>query len=136
MAERKTSILDNSLIWFGAGVSIAEILTGTYFAPLGFTKGLAAILVGHAIGCSLLFLAGYIGAISRKSSMVFHNYRLSTGWFNDAGKHCAGSNMAVAADFSSAAQDRAHIDHRPFSNDGSDVDDSAHHVRCSLYRNR
>jgi len=69
MAERKTSILDNSLIWFGAGVSIAEILTGTYFAPLGFTKGLAAILVGHAIGCSLLFLAGYIGAISRKSSM-------------------------------------------------------------------
>ena len=41
---KKTSSFQNSLIWFGAAVSIAEILTGTYFAPLGFTKGLLAIL--------------------------------------------------------------------------------------------
>ena len=33
--EKKTSLFENGLIWFGAGVSIAEILTGTYFAPLG-----------------------------------------------------------------------------------------------------
>lgn len=69
MAEKRTSILESGLIWFGAGVSIAEILTGTYFAPLGFSKGLAAILTGHCIGCTLLFLAGYIGAISKRSSM-------------------------------------------------------------------
>jgi len=69
MTEKRTSIFDNSLIWFGAGLSIAEILTGTYFAPLGFSKGLAAILIGHGIGCTLLFLAGYIGAISKRSSM-------------------------------------------------------------------
>lgn len=50
---KKTSSFQNSLIWFGAAVSIAEILTGTYFAPLGFTKGLLAILVGHVIGCAM-----------------------------------------------------------------------------------
>ena len=31
---KKTSTFQNSLIWFGAGVSLAEILTGTSFAPL------------------------------------------------------------------------------------------------------
>ena len=67
--KKGTSILSNSIIWFGAGVSIAEILTGTYFAPLGFAKGLLAILIGHVIGCSLLFFAGYIGALSKKSAM-------------------------------------------------------------------
>ncbi|MGX8704074.1 MAG: putative hydroxymethylpyrimidine transporter CytX, partial [bacterium] len=40
MENRKTSVFENGLIWFGAGVSLAEILTGTYFAPLGFTRGL------------------------------------------------------------------------------------------------
>lgn len=69
MENKKTSVFSNALIWFGAGVSIAEILTGTYFAPLGFSKGLCAILVGHLIGCGLLFFAGYIGGISGKSSM-------------------------------------------------------------------
>ena len=36
MNEKRTSIFENGLIWFGAWVSLAEILTGTYFAPLGF----------------------------------------------------------------------------------------------------
>ncbi len=67
--EKRTSLLDNALIWFGAGVSIAEILTGTYFSSLGFGRGLAAILVGHVIGCIMLFLAGVIGGTSRKSAM-------------------------------------------------------------------
>ena len=38
MEAKRTSVYENSLIWFGAGVSIAEILTGTYFAPLGFQR--------------------------------------------------------------------------------------------------
>ena len=67
--ERRTSIFENGLIWFGAGVSLAEILTGTYFAPLGFATGLSAILVGHLIGCIMLFLAGLIGGKVRKSAM-------------------------------------------------------------------
>ncbi len=69
MNSKKTSVFQNALIWFGAGVSIAEILTGTYFAPLGMAKGMAAILVGHVIGCVMLFLAGYIGARSGKTAM-------------------------------------------------------------------
>ena len=35
MNEKRTGLFENGLIWFGAGVSIAEILTGTYLAPLG-----------------------------------------------------------------------------------------------------
>ena len=69
MRGKKTSVFSNGLIWFGAGVSIAEILTGTYLAPLGFGRGLAAILLGHVIGCALLFLAGLIGGYTGKSAM-------------------------------------------------------------------
>lgn len=69
MEERRTSLFENGLIWFGAAVSIAEILTGTYFAPLGFEKGLAAVLLGHIIGCAMLFFAGLIGGRVRKSAM-------------------------------------------------------------------
>ena len=67
--NKKTSVFENGLIWFGAAVSIAEILTGTYFASLGFLKGLFAIVLGHIVGCILLFLAGMIGAKTQKSAM-------------------------------------------------------------------
>jgi purine-cytosine permease-like protein len=50
METTKTSTRENSLIWFGAAASIAEIMTGSLIAPLGFTKGLTAILLGHLIG--------------------------------------------------------------------------------------
>lgn len=66
---KRTSLFENGLIWFGAGVSIAEIVTGTYFAPLGFEKGLLAILIGHIIGCLMLFAAGLIGGQVRRSAM-------------------------------------------------------------------
>lgn len=69
METKRTGIFENGLIWFGAAVSLAELLTGTYIAPLGFQRGLAAILVGHLIGCILLFLSGVIGGSVRKSAM-------------------------------------------------------------------
>ena len=69
MEEKRTSVFSNGLIWFGAAVSIAEILTGTYLAPLGFGKGMAAMILGHVIGCVLLYLAGLIGGQTRKSAM-------------------------------------------------------------------
>ena len=69
MTGKRTSLFENGLIWFGAAVSLAEILTGTYFAPLGLGKGLAAIIVGHIIGCVLLFFAGLIGGRTGKSAM-------------------------------------------------------------------
>ena len=69
MKEKRTSIFENGLIWFGAGVSLAEILTGTAFAPLGFQKGILAIIIGHIIGCTMLFLAGVIGGKTTRSAM-------------------------------------------------------------------
>ncbi len=78
METRRTSVFENGLIWFGAAVSIAEILTGTYFAPLGFQKGLLAIILGHVIGCFMLFLAGLIGGEQRKSAM--ETVKLSFGY--------------------------------------------------------
>ncbi|MFV0440017.1 MAG: putative hydroxymethylpyrimidine transporter CytX [Lachnospirales bacterium] len=69
MENKKTSVFSNSLIWFGAAISISEIATGVLLAPLGFKKGVLAILLGHLIGCLLFYLAGLIGANTGKSSM-------------------------------------------------------------------
>ena len=66
---KKTSTFQNALIWFGAGVSLAEILTGTAFAPLGMAKGLLAILIGHVIGCAMMLLAGLVGGRTGRSAM-------------------------------------------------------------------
>lgn len=66
---KKTSTFQNGLIWFGAGVSLAEILTGTSFAPLGMAKGFAAILIGHIIGCAMMLLAGLFGGRTGRSAM-------------------------------------------------------------------
>ena len=78
MKEKYTSAFENGLIWFGAAVSIAEIMTGTYFASLGICKGILAILLGHIIGCGILFLSGLIGGKMRKSSMEI--VKLSFGY--------------------------------------------------------
>ncbi len=69
MTEVKSTTFSLSLIWFGAAVSMAEIVVGTLFAPLGFAKGFAAIVIGHIIGGFLLYLAGLMGALTQKSAM-------------------------------------------------------------------
>lgn len=69
MEAKKTGLFANSLIWFGAAVSIAEILTGTLLAPLGFPDGIKAILLGHLIGGLLLFAAGVISGQTGHSAM-------------------------------------------------------------------
>jgi len=63
MQTKKSSNLAIALIWFTAAISMAEILTGTWFARL------IAIVVGHFIGGSMFFCAGYIGAKTQKSAM-------------------------------------------------------------------
>ena len=64
--NKEHHLFENGLIWFGAGVSIAEILDrDLFFSSLGFGRGLAAILMGHVIGCLMLFLAGVIGGKSQ-----------------------------------------------------------------------
>lgn len=65
----ETKLLSHGLLWFDAALSIAEIFTGTLFAPLGFEQGVIAILLGHIIGGLLFFLAGLIGANTRRSAM-------------------------------------------------------------------
>ncbi|TDG78627.1 hypothetical protein C5L31_001653 [Secundilactobacillus malefermentans] len=58
------------LLWMGAAISIAEIVTGTLIAPLGLAKGTLAIIVGHLIGCFLFLLpAGYIGAVQHQTAI-------------------------------------------------------------------
>ena len=57
------------LVWFGASVSLAEILTGTFFAPLGLGAGIAAILIGHVIGCALFLLVSLVSAQTGASAM-------------------------------------------------------------------
>lgn len=69
MNETKTSVLSNGLLWFGAGISIAEILTGMLLAPLGVGKGLLAIIIGHVIGGAVMFGAGVIGGRTGRSAM-------------------------------------------------------------------
>ena len=68
-ANKRTSNLSQSFLWFGAAVSLAEILTGALIAPLGWGKGLAAILLGHFIGCAILYLAGLLGARSKLAAI-------------------------------------------------------------------
>lgn len=58
-----------SLIWFGAAVSIAEILTGACLEGLSLRRGLLVIVVGHIIGGLLLYLAGMIGAKNKEGAM-------------------------------------------------------------------
>ena len=67
--ERKTSAFSNGLLWFGAGISIAEILTGMLLAPLGFARALEAIILGHIIGGIIMYLAGLIGGRTGGSAM-------------------------------------------------------------------
>lgn len=66
---QKTSTRENALIWFGAAISIAEILTGTLLAPLGMGRGLLAIAIGHLIGGVLFYLMGAIGGATGVSAM-------------------------------------------------------------------
>lgn len=67
--KNNLSTFNFATLWFGAAVSIAEIMTGGFIAPLGFAKGLAAILLGHLIGTTALVLAGFIGTSVRMPSI-------------------------------------------------------------------
>lgn len=57
-------------LWFGASVSIAEIMTGGVLAPMGFSAALVGIIVGHLIGGFLLYGGGLLGSHMREPSMI------------------------------------------------------------------
>jgi putative hydroxymethylpyrimidine transporter CytX len=75
----KTSLSGFNLffLWFGAAVSVAEILTGGYLAELGAVKGFWAIILGHLAGTLLLVLAGLIGFRERLPAIM--STRISFG---------------------------------------------------------
>jgi probable hydroxymethylpyrimidine transporter CytX len=57
------------LIWAGAAISIAEVFTGSYFAPLGLTKGILSILLGHIIGTLFFALGGLMSFRVKKPAI-------------------------------------------------------------------
>jgi putative hydroxymethylpyrimidine transporter CytX len=77
------SSFSQALLWFGAAVSIAEILTGALTAPLGLSKGIWAILIGHGIGAVILYWAGMIGAQSGLAAI--ESTRISFGKYGSFG---------------------------------------------------
>lgn len=64
-------------LWFGAAVSLAEIMTGSLIAPLGLKQGLVVIFTGHLIGAMILALTGVIGFREKSPSLM--SSRLSLG---------------------------------------------------------
>ena len=61
MAQHRLSSWTLLFLWFGAAVSVAEILAGGLLADLGLKRGLTAIVLGHLVGTGLLVLGGLIG---------------------------------------------------------------------------
>lgn len=57
-------------LWFGASVSIAEIMTGGVLAPMGFSAAFVGIVIGHIIGGLLLYGGGLLGSHMRQPSMI------------------------------------------------------------------
>ena len=64
MKMKHNGLFANGLIWFGAATSIAEMEAGSHCRG-----NLTAVLLGHALGCALLFATGLIGARTRQSAM-------------------------------------------------------------------
>lgn len=75
--QNNLSVFNFTTLWFGAAISVAEILAGGLLAPLGFKMGLLAILLGHLVGTSLLVLGGIIGTNERIPALV--STRISFG---------------------------------------------------------
>ncbi|MDR1932002.1 MAG: permease [Spirochaetales bacterium] len=67
------------LLWMGAAIALSEIFTGGLIAPLGFAKGLAAILIGHIIGTALLALGGFISFSRKENAMDSVAFSLGRG---------------------------------------------------------
>lgn len=78
-----TTTISQFFLWVGASVSIAEIVTGSLLAPLGLTKGIQAIILGHVIGATILFLSAWISANSRVTAL--QATRISFGTYGSYG---------------------------------------------------
>ncbi|MHB8124922.1 MAG: putative hydroxymethylpyrimidine transporter CytX [Desulfitobacteriaceae bacterium] len=75
--KNNLSTFNFTTLWFGAAISVAEILAGGLLAPLGFKMGILAIILGHLVGTTLLVLGGIIGTEERIPALV--STRISFG---------------------------------------------------------
>ncbi|MDR2921780.1 MAG: permease [Treponema sp.] len=57
------------LLWVGAAISVSEIFTGGLLAPLGFSKGIAVIIIGHLIGTALFAGGSYVSYCRKVNAM-------------------------------------------------------------------
>ncbi len=74
---RRTGGFTLFALWFGAAISLAEIMTGSLLAPLGLKQGIIAVLAGHLVGTLIFALVGIIGFRERTPSLI--SSRLSLG---------------------------------------------------------
>lgn len=68
--KRSFTSTDLFLLWAGVAISLAEIWAGGLLAPMGFGAAVAAILLGHVIGNSLMALGGVVGTEHGIPAMV------------------------------------------------------------------
>ncbi len=68
--DRTLGGADYFVLWAGVAISLAEIWAGGFLAPLGFGLAMAAIILGHVIGNTLMALSGVIGSDHGISAMV------------------------------------------------------------------
>ena len=81
MSDNKNNLtgFNFMLLWFGAAMSIAEIMTGGLLAPMGFKNGVIVILIGHAVGVTILILGGIIGTSEKIPAIM--STRISFGLY-------------------------------------------------------
>jgi putative hydroxymethylpyrimidine transporter CytX len=81
MSDNKNNLtgFNFMLLWFGAAMSIAEIMTGGLLAPMGFKNGVIVILIGHAVGVTILILGGIIGTCEKIPAIM--STRISFGLY-------------------------------------------------------
>src|SRR4029079_2882319 len=82
---RVLGVLDTFLLWLNLGITLLVLVAASYFG-LSLKQALLAALAGGVIGCTMLAVAGLIGADARVPSMVLqraplgrHGSYLATG---------------------------------------------------------
>lgn len=69
--DRSLGVLDYFVLWFDLGIGLLVLLAGSFLVPgMGTGQAFVAILVGSAIGCFLLAIAGRIAAEIGVPTMV------------------------------------------------------------------
>ncbi len=70
-SEKRLGFIDFVVLWGDLGIGLLVFLAGSFLVPgLSLPEAMAAIVVGSAIGCALLAIAGIIGSDVGAPTMV------------------------------------------------------------------